>query len=148
MPPPTPVPRVNIAMFSLPRPAPNLYSPQIAAFASFSTTTSTPISAVNFSSIARPFHPSIFGVPTTVLLSDEMNPGTEIPIECISCDCINSLATSAITLTAAMPPSGAVSFRAVARISPDGVTTPPKTFVPPTSIPIVSFMEAIFLHIL
>ena len=72
-----------------------------------------------------------------VFLSDETNPAAEIPTESTVYLLINSRATSAMTAVRASPPSRGVSRRASTRISPEVFTTPPRTFVPPTSMPIV-----------
>ena len=72
-----------------------------------------------------------------VLRSDETNPAAETPTESMVNSLINSLATSAIAWVSAAPPSRGVSRRAVLTTVPNSSTTPPRTFVPPTSTPIV-----------
>ena len=136
-PPPTPVPKVNNIKSLRPRPAPNLNSPQAAALASFSRTIRFPRISVNSWSKSTPFHPAMFGVAKIVFRSDEINPAADTPIASLSNSRPNSFATSAIAWVRARPPSRGVSRRAVARISPVVLTTPPRTLVPPTSMPMV-----------
>ena len=119
------------------RPAPNFASPHAAALASFSITTGRPICEVNSASKSTPFQSAIFGVASMVFRSDDTNPAADTPTETTSNFSINSFAVSAIVRVKATPPWRGVSFRAVARIFPFSSTTPPRTLVPPTSIPIV-----------
>ena len=79
----------------------------------------------------------MFGVANIVLRSEETKPAAETPTEETSYWAINSFAVSAIVCVNAAPPCRGVSLRAVATIFPVSSTTPPRTFVPPTSIPIV-----------
>ena len=141
IPPPIPVPTVNIIMWFWLRPAPNLASPHAAAFASFSITTGKPINADSSASRLTPFQSAMLGVASIVLRSDETNPAAETPIAAIVCSDISSIAVSAIVWVNALPPWRGVSLRAVAIIFPFSSTTPPKTFVPPTSMPIVYVTE-------
>ena len=134
-PPPTPVPKVSIIRSLRPRPAPNLNSPHAAEFASFSRTIRFPMICVNSFTRLTPFQPAIFGVAKIVWRSDEIKPAAETPIESTGYLLNNSVATSAIVWVSTLPPSRGVSRRAVARISPVGETTPPRTLVPPTSMP-------------
>jgi hypothetical protein len=60
MPPPRPVPSVMQMTLRWPLPAPNLYSPQAAALASFSTTTGRPTRASTFS-FSGSLRQSMFG---------------------------------------------------------------------------------------
>ncbi len=65
MPPPRPVPSVMQMTLRWPLPAPNLYSPQAAALASFSTTTGRPVRASTFS-LSGSLRQSMFGAKYTV----------------------------------------------------------------------------------
>ena len=131
------MPTVSINICRFPRPAPNRASPHAAAFASFSMTTGSPMSEVSSLSRSTPFHPAMLGVASIVLRSDETNPAAETPTESIVNCAINSCATSAIAWVSAGPPSRGVSRLAVLTTDPNSSTTPPRTFVPPTSTPIV-----------
>ena len=137
IPPPMPVPIVSRRTLFFPIPAPNFASPHAAALASFSITTDLPMRRVSSSSRLTPFHPAIFGVASIVCRSDETNPAAETPIDWTEYSAINSLATSAIAWFSNAPPSRGVSRRALLSTLPDSSTTPPRTFVPPTSTPIV-----------
>ena len=134
-PPPRPVPTVNIMTVSKFFPAPNFFSPHAAEFASFSNTTFRPMSSSSWSVKRIPFHPAMLGVASIVLRSDEIKPAAETPTASTSNSCIKSCATSAIVFVSAAPPSRGVSRRAVFTIEPLSSTTPPKTLVPPTSMP-------------
>ena len=116
---------------------PNLYSAQIAAFASFSTTAGRANSLIKASANETLFQLAMFPAAITVLRSDETIPAVLTPIPEISWDFCNSLTTSIITFIKSWPPDFGVSFRKLPKIFPLVSTTPPKTLVPPISMPTV-----------
>ena len=84
----------------------------------------------------------MFGVASIVFRSDETNPAAETPTDETWYFSKSSFATSAIVCVNALPPWRGVSFLAVVKTFPVSSTTPPRTLVPPTSIPIVKAMKA------
>ena len=120
-----------------PCPAPKRSSPHAAAFASFSRMIGR---SMNFrSSLSRftPFHAAMFGVANMVLRSEETKPAADKPMLSTANSSRSSLATSAMVSIKCVPPSRGVSLLALLRTFPFSSTTPPRTLVPPISIPIV-----------
>ena len=79
----------------------------------------------------------MFGVANIVCRSDETNPAAEIPRLVAGYRDNSSLATPMMVLVRELPPAFGVSSRWVANMVPCASTTPPKTLVPPMSIPML-----------
>ena len=135
--PPMPVPSVMQTMTPAPRPAPNRYSAQPAAFASLSTMTGRSM-RVRRRSRNGSLRQARCGEKRTSACSESTQPAAPIPTEPTRWPARSSWTTSTIassTLDGLEVGEGRV-MRSMT--SPVRVTTPAATFVPPMSIPMLS----------
>ena len=136
MPPPSPVPTVTSTMSGFCRPPPKRYSPQAAAFASFSTTTGRPTRAPTISRSGRSTM-GRFGVKRSVARFSSTKPGTASPIAETSWLASSRTTASTIASSTSWAVVAGVDTRTFSTSRPEASTAPAAIFVPPTSTPIV-----------
>ncbi len=133
-------------MFCVPLPAPNRHSARAVALASFSRMTLVPRNA--FSKIARtstPFQPGRFGTSNTTPFCASSGPPQEMPMPLRSaaanfCPFRSLIASSINRWRITFGPSSAiVSISDRAMIFPSDVPSTAAHFVPPISIPRITF---------
>src|SRR3569833_1010370 len=141
-PPPMPVPRVMSVMWSSPRPAPNLASPQAVALASFSTITGSPTWLSTFFLIGSSRQARL-GANSTVDRLSSTKPAAPRPTASTSSYLpLRMSTTSAMTAAVSCGLVDGVGRRSFSTIRPRSSTTPAATFVAPTSTPMVRVIDA------
>src|SRR5215469_6181964 len=135
MPAPMPVPTVMRTTWSWPRAAPSFVSAHTAAFASFSTITGRPIrSSTRF--LTGSSRQARFGANSTLDRISSTNPAAPMPTASTSCLLASSITTPEMTLIVSSGLAAGVYLLSFSMTFPWPSTTPPATFVPPTSTPI------------
>ena len=137
--PPRPVPRVTISMCLASVAAPKRYSAHPAAFASFSTTTGSPVSRSSSSARGRWRH-ARFAANRTVRRSALTKPAAPTPTPTTSCSARSSATASATPASISSASVAGVLRVVAAMIPPSSSTTPAAILVPPMSTPMESML--------
>src|SRR2546421_5672658 len=143
MPAPMPVPTETKTTCACPRAAPNRTSAQALAFASFSTTTGSPMTfwTRRRSGSSRQAR---LGANRTLAPASSMNPAAPRPTARTWWRPSSSATVSAITCSVRAGLDEGVARRSFSTIFPCSSTTPAATLVPPTSTPIVRLIRRPF----
>src|SRR5438552_586808 len=141
IPPPTPVPSVNMAISSTLRAAPNQFSPNAAALASFSRITRVPSICSICARTGDSAHPGKLGDSRNVPVFISIIPGTPMPIPCSVPDpsylCARwRIASHMSWITRSLPNATCVPNVTFSSRTPCSSTAAMRRLVPPRSTPI------------